>query len=301
MKTVGIIGLGTISKNYAKGLDASRVLEVKAVCDLMEDAPSRPAFAEYPFYSDYKQMIQTEKPDYVIISTPPLTHDAIARYALEQGVDVIMEKPATENMAQLLELTALAERLHRKFFLMFHWQAGIEVPAFLQNYPDISRISRIQVCVQDPYSDDGITILPTKRKLLGTWLDSGSNALSLVKMWLPFETLKIDTLEQQLCPESGLSIYSCADLQIDGIPVRICVDWRNGINRKESFVIYDGRRIHIDHSGQRIIDGSRCLECAQMDRLQQHYYAYFRDFREDIPIADALKIHQFLYEVAEKL
>lgn len=300
MKTVGIIGLGTISKNYRKGLDASQVLQLIAVCDMLEDAPSRAAFSEYPFYSDYKEMLRCESLDYVVISTPPVTHRAIATYALEQGVNVIMEKPATENMAQLLELLALAKKLGRKFFLMFHWQSGSEVEVFAQRY-HADRISQIQVCVQDPYSDDGITILPAKRKLLGTWLDSGSNALSLIKLWLPFRELKIDHLESQLCPQSGLPIYSLAQLQIDGIPTEICVDWRNGINCKETFLVYDGRKVHIDHSGQRIIDGETCLDCTHMDRLQQHYYGYFRDFREDIPIDDAVLIHQFLYEVAEKL
>lgn len=300
MKTVGIIGLGTISKNYRKGLDASQVLQLKAVCDMLEDAPSRAAFPEYPFYRDYKEMLRCEQLDYVVISTPPVTHKDIAGYALEQGVDVIMEKPATENMAELLELTALAQQLGRKFFLMFHWQSGSEVEAFAQHYA-ADRISQIQVNVQDPYSDDGITILPAKRKLLGTWLDSGSNALSLIKLWLPFEDLQILSLQTQLCPQSNLPIYSLAQLQIDGIPTQICVDWRNGLNRKETFLCYDGRQIHIDHSGQRIIDGENCLDCTQMDRLQQHYYGYFRDFREDIPLDDAIRIHQFLYEVAQKL
>ena len=71
MLNAGIIGMGTISKYYLKGLSASSCLELVAICDTNADFASRPLFKDYPFYEDYLEMIEKEGLDYVIISTPP--------------------------------------------------------------------------------------------------------------------------------------------------------------------------------------------------------------------------------------
>ena len=86
-KRTGIIGLGTISKYYMDGIRESSILQLCAVCDLVKDAPSKECYKEYLFYTDYKEMIAKEQLDYVIISTPPATHNSIATYALENSVN----------------------------------------------------------------------------------------------------------------------------------------------------------------------------------------------------------------------
>ncbi|MBR2489765.1 MAG: Gfo/Idh/MocA family oxidoreductase [Clostridia bacterium] len=92
MKKFCLIGLGTITKRYLKGIFESGIC-LLAVSDIDENAVSREYYSKYPFYSDYKEMISREHPDGVIISTPPKTHFEIASYCLENNVNVIIEKP----------------------------------------------------------------------------------------------------------------------------------------------------------------------------------------------------------------
>ncbi len=298
MKRTAIIGLGTVTKYYLCGLEASRVLDLCAVCDAREDAASRNTFSQYPFYTDYKKMLNEEALDLVIISTPPATHFEIAAYALERGIDVICEKPVVLSMEEYRALLAIAENNGARLDAMYHWQNGIEVLYFNEKY-DKSKICEIHTTVLDPYSIDGRVIDPQKRKLMGTWVDSGVNILSMIKMWLPFDTVEITGLETQICPESHLPIYVNAALVIDGVPTYITVDWRKHINRKESFVIYDGERMDIDHSGQEIRYKGEKLSLGVMERMKQHYYHYFKSFCADGDASESLKIHKLLLEVSD--
>ena len=60
-------------------------------------------------YDDYKAMIDECKPDGVIIATTPNMHYEQARYALEHGAHVLMEKPFVLHADQAVELQRLAE------------------------------------------------------------------------------------------------------------------------------------------------------------------------------------------------
>jgi len=59
-------------------------------------------------YTDWKEMLQKEKPDAVAISVIPKHQYEIAKYALENGIAVFAEKPLTTSVDTCLELNKLA-------------------------------------------------------------------------------------------------------------------------------------------------------------------------------------------------
>ena len=86
--------------------------------------------------------------------------------------------------------------------------------------------------VWDPYCDDGETINSDRRLLMGAWIDSGVNALSLIRLWLPFEKVEVLHTEAQRCKVTHLPIYAKVNLRIDGIETEIVIDWRQGKDQK---------------------------------------------------------------------
>lgn len=300
MKKVGIIGLGVITKHYLRGLNESSLLKLCAVCDVSRKASSKEFFAEHPVFCDYKEMISETGLDYVIISTPPSTHFEIAQYCLENNVNVIIEKPVVLCLDELDKFCKSAEDRGLIFKTLFHWQGGIETLAFKENY-NISEISEIKVCVLDPYSKDGVIINPDRRPLMGAWIDSGVNILSMIKMWLPFKSLEIIGTDTVNCPQSGLPIYANARLLIDGIKTEITVDWRKGKDQKESYITLGDRTVYINHSAQSITDGGKTVEYGRMERLAEHYYCLFKNFDQTSNADMSLLIHKFLLEVNDAL
>ena len=61
-------------------------------------------------YTDWREMLQKEKPDAVAIAVIPKHQYEIAKYALENGIAVFAEKPLTTSYHTSLELSKLAKK-----------------------------------------------------------------------------------------------------------------------------------------------------------------------------------------------
>ena len=61
-------------------------------------------------YTDWREMLQKEKPDAVAIAVIPKHQYEIAKYALESGISVFAEKPLTTSFDTSLELNKLAKK-----------------------------------------------------------------------------------------------------------------------------------------------------------------------------------------------
>ncbi|MBR7162594.1 MAG: Gfo/Idh/MocA family oxidoreductase [Clostridia bacterium] len=300
MKRLCLVGLGVITKHYQKGLEDSNHFDLVAVCDCNEGALARNLYSSFPFYTDYKAMIETESPDVLLIATPPATHFEIAEYALKKGVGVILEKPATLSLDDLKRLQSISEELCVPFTTMFHWQTGEEVIYFNKSF-DNEKITEIEVYINDCYSLNGVSINKDRISLGGAWIDSGVNALSLVDSLVPFDDYEIIAIDVQKCTETALPIFVKARLNVAHnrrtISVTISVDWRNDSSSKYTLLnMSDDSKIIIEHTAQTIKTGDNDIVLDDMPRLQRHYYNYFTNF-EGSSADDALKIHQLLFEV----
>lgn len=61
-------------------------------------------------YTDWREMLQKEKPDAVAIAVIPIHQYEIAKHALENGIAVFAEKPLTTSFDTSLELNKLAKK-----------------------------------------------------------------------------------------------------------------------------------------------------------------------------------------------
>ncbi len=102
MKTA-IIGMGVISKVHRRVLSEQNK-NIVAVCDVKAEKAS--ILPNVPFYTDYKEMLEKEKPDVVHICTPHYLHAEMVIYALKHNINVLCEKPLCmkkEEIARILE------------------------------------------------------------------------------------------------------------------------------------------------------------------------------------------------------
>lgn len=93
---VGILGCGIVSGGHIRGfMRLKGKASVQAVCDKNENLAKQVAqkFGISSVYTDLSDMLSKEKLDIVDICTPPQAHAPLALIALEQGCNVLMEKP----------------------------------------------------------------------------------------------------------------------------------------------------------------------------------------------------------------
>lgn len=108
-----LIGCGRISPNHIAAAIANN-LDMVAICDIasenMEDKATKFNLPQtVKRYTDYKEMLQIEKPELVAIATESGKHAAIALDCIEEGCNVIIEKPIALSIADANSIINLAK------------------------------------------------------------------------------------------------------------------------------------------------------------------------------------------------
>jgi predicted dehydrogenase len=116
MIRVGLLGLGTAAEQIH--LPACVLLpDVQVVGACEPDTERRISvgrrFGIRTLYSEAETLLQTEKPDIVIIGTPPGTHRDLCLLALRHGAHVLCEKPFVASVAEADEVIETAEHRAR--------------------------------------------------------------------------------------------------------------------------------------------------------------------------------------------
>jgi UDP-N-acetyl-2-amino-2-deoxyglucuronate dehydrogenase len=122
-----LIGCGRISTNHITAA-VNNKLEIAAVCDVVPEHMES-LLAQHGMqgdlsihrYTDYKKLIETEKPVFAAIATESGLHAEIALFCIEHGVNVVIEKPIAMSMADADRIVAEAK------------QYGVKVCACHQN------------------------------------------------------------------------------------------------------------------------------------------------------------------------
>ncbi|HVJ86397.1 MAG TPA: Gfo/Idh/MocA family oxidoreductase, partial [Caulifigura sp.] len=114
---LGIIGI------RSRGLELARVaaklpgVEVAALCDvdqsLLAEAGRRLETPAAAMTSNYRELLDSDRLDAVLIATPDHWHATMAVEACQAGKDVYLESPATHSAAEWPQLIAAAARNRR--------------------------------------------------------------------------------------------------------------------------------------------------------------------------------------------
>ena len=109
--TTAVVGGGTVSDRHLDGLRKLSMTDLVAVCDV-DESRVREKAREYDLkaYTDVEAMLVREDLDWVHLCTPVQTHLDLAEKVIEAGVPVQIEKPVTETIGEVEELSRIAER-----------------------------------------------------------------------------------------------------------------------------------------------------------------------------------------------
>ncbi|MFK4811789.1 Gfo/Idh/MocA family protein [Devosia sp. ZW T5_3] len=123
---VGLIGAG-IAQRHLAGYNWNKDLfEVPVLCSLDEDR-GRQAVAEFgvgEYTSDVETLFARDDLDVIDICTPPDSHFALSKRAIEAGKHVICEKPLFGSIADVDAMSEIVAKTDRKFMPIFQYRYG---------------------------------------------------------------------------------------------------------------------------------------------------------------------------------
>ncbi len=126
--TVGIIGLG-FGRAHIPAFQANGCAVV-ALCQ-RDQANAKTLADRYGvpgIFGRWEEMLETARPDIVVIATPPRLHHPIAVRAFAQGAHVLCEKPLAMSRVEGEAMAKAAERGQRVAMTSFNWRfaAGMQ-------------------------------------------------------------------------------------------------------------------------------------------------------------------------------
>lgn len=102
-----VIGAGYLGRFHAQKLDEIATAELVGICDIdAETGQNLARDCNTVYYADHKDLI--DKTDAVTIATSTSAHFELAKFFLENGVHVLVEKPMTKTSKQGRILTTIA-------------------------------------------------------------------------------------------------------------------------------------------------------------------------------------------------
>ena len=113
---VAIIGCGRMGLHHVKAVDVMGFANLVGVADpYIEESRVRDSLpSTVRFFSNPSEMLESLRPDIVHIVTPPDTHVAMARLALEHGAHIYVEKPFALSGDDAQEILDLAREKNLK-------------------------------------------------------------------------------------------------------------------------------------------------------------------------------------------
>lgn len=165
---IGVIGAGWwATSSHIPGIDQHKKAHLRAVQSRKKDKAVRIAedFGADLAFDDYRALILADNLDAVVVSSTPNMHYEQAKFALEHGKHVLLEKPMTFTFSESRELCDLAAKkdLHLLVSCPWHYtKHGIEARKLIKEGM-LGDIKLLSVLMTNPIDKllKGINASPT--------------------------------------------------------------------------------------------------------------------------------------------
>lgn len=113
--SVAVIGVGVMGSQHIRDVNDLENMELAAICD-MNNAKAHEFAAKHDVkaYYDYKDLLEHDGLDGIVIATPHYDHTPIAIEAFQRGIHVLVEKPITVHTGDAQNMIAAYDAAKEK-------------------------------------------------------------------------------------------------------------------------------------------------------------------------------------------
>lgn len=301
MLRVGLIGIGGMGRGhlnvYQQLKKENFPVELVAICDIdpkrfenlavdfnLDVGGANEGLDQYAQYTDYKEMIAKEKLDYVDIALPTYLHPEASIYAMEQGLNVLCEKPMALNAKLCDDMIETSKRTGRQLMIgqcLRFWQEYEAVKEIIDN-------NTFGKCISADFFRGGTTPrwsfenwLLKKEKSGGALMDQHVHDVDTIN-WLFGTPNAVSTAGRNVFPGSGYDAVSTLYFYDDKV-VTAADDWSingNGFGFQMTFRInFENGAAILDKNGLTVYPEGEGKESYKPIRDEDKDSAYTREVR----------------------
>ncbi len=241
MIKVAVIGVGSMGRNHVRVYSELPEVELVGIADENEQS-TRTASIQFNVhgYTDYRQLLEKEKPDAVSVAVPTISHEAVTTDVLSFGADVLLEKPIADTMEAGQRLIDLAHRLNRKLMVGHIVRFNPAVQALRQKMQAgvLGRIFQIFCRRAGPF--------PARIRDVGVVVDLASHDIDIMRYLTGLEPIRIFAeTEQRIHTEHEDLIFGLMRFP-EGITGALEINWLTPTKVREIMVLGECGLFRVD-------------------------------------------------------
>jgi predicted dehydrogenase len=183
---VAVIGIGSMGKNHARVYSELPEADLVAVADVdqklvAETAEKHGAHA----YTNYREMLEKEKPEAVSVVVPTAMHEEVGMAALNAGAHVLMEKPIAATVEEGQRLIEKAHAVKKQLMVGHIVRFNPAMQALKQKLADgdLGRIFQIFCRRAGPF--------PARIRDVGVVVDLAPHDVDVMRFLIGAEPLRV--------------------------------------------------------------------------------------------------------------
>jgi len=144
------VGVGGFGRGWFEVVKESPEWEIEAIVDInkkaTEEIVEKFNFPEDKTFTSLKDCLKKVEANAVLNITPPKVHKEITEIAVKNGLDVLVEKPISDNMKDAEKMVEMAEKNGRKLMVSQNYRFS-SVVRTLRKEIEKESIGKISYCV----------------------------------------------------------------------------------------------------------------------------------------------------------
>ena len=237
---IGVIGAGSISDSHLQSYERNNQVEIYAICDLNEQRAKDKAarYGAQKVYVDYHDLVQDPDIDAVSICTWNTSHAEIAIAALDNGKNVLVEKPLTTSVEKALKIEEAVKRSGKTLQVGFvrRYASNTQIIKQFLDQDELGEVYFAKATCIRRFGNPGGWFADTERSGGGPLIDIGVHVIDV--LWYLMGCPKVKSVSGNTYYKLGnrkniknLSKYKAADYDPDHNTVE---DMANALIRFEN-------------------------------------------------------------------
>ena len=254
------VGLGDFGVGWFRVLQNRKDTELIGVVDKNPQTFDQVSGFSVPCYTSLETALSDKKPDFILNATPPWVHMAVNREAFSRNIPVLMEKPVSEDPAEILECLQYSKNGQKLMvaenyrYLLQNRFVKEQLDSRLHNIAGVNTVFRKHHNVDNYHKDCRHPML----------FDVGVHNLDLLRFFTNKEALRVYSRiytpswswykgfsNVKLLAEMEDGVHFCFDASLDA---RASTSWEGTwtFTAENGVCIFDGKKLYWDIEGKQI-------------------------------------------------
>ncbi len=242
---VAVIGVGSMGIHHARIYSELPGVKLVAVADT-DPRRAEAVAARYNAhpYTDYRQMLEQERPDAVSVAVPTTQHESVGLDALEAGAHVLIEKPIAATPEGALRLIERARELDRQLMVghVVRFNPAIQALKQKMEAGELGRVFQIFCRRIGPF--------PDRIRDVGVVVDLAPHDLDVMRFLLGSDPLRIYAeTERRIHTEHEDLLWGILRFR-EGVVGVLELNWLTPVKIRETLVLGERGMFRADDLNQ---------------------------------------------------